>query len=130
MPKFTIYQINDRDDANLPVVRDLMCFGSEAYKSEMIDLFEIVAEIESDTIEMTFHWMNRPGWRNDTDRVALRKHNNARSLSIGDMVFDQANPAFYMVDSEGFTKVKIDLDMKVVNKQLKALQERVTKLIA
>jgi hypothetical protein len=128
MPKFTIYQINDRDDANLPVVRDLMCFGSEAYKSEMIDMFEIVAEIESDTIEMVFHWMNRDGWRNDSERVTLRKQ--ARSLSIGDMVFDQANPAFYMVDHEGFTKVKMDLDMKDMGERLQALHERVTKLIA
>lgn len=128
MSKFTVYQIDSSVDANLETMRDLMCFGSEAYKPEMIDLFRIVAEVESDDLEMVFHWMNRPGWQSDEDRVTL--YRRAHSLSIGDIIYSYDDCGFHMVDREGFTKIHIDSDTKNLEERINALQERVAKLVA
>lgn len=104
---FKVFQIDARNSANREVLRDLMFAGSGLFHESHQALFEHVATVYVETIDQVFEKMNRPGWRDDKACVTLLAP--TRSLSVGDVIYNEDTDDAYMVEPVGFVRIPFDI---------------------
>ena len=118
MTSFNIYQANLSDEASdvlnsvgwdgdfgefdteIRIGGDVQFFGSEKFEKAMFAYYAPVGKLQADDLDDVYFIGNM---RHSEIEILGRMH----SVSVGDIIENVENQEFFMVESEGFSKMEV-----------------------
>jgi len=110
-----VYQIDltDLDCANAwddPrfVLQQKLAVGLTKFDSSMLEFFQLVACVDTDSMNRAFQAMNR--WNDDDLDIVQCMHVEMQSMSVGN-ILEMENGDTFIVQRVGFEKIENELEM-------------------
>lgn len=103
--RFSVFQLQFSKQSPAHVIatkQNLMFEGSDAFNTNMSDLFACVMDVDATDLDDVFEIGNIGPQSKIVEKFAVRRH----SVSVGDIIRDNTDGTYHMVDDMGFTQVE------------------------